>query len=272
MFKAKQKAVKVLIALLLLFFAVLCLYPFLYMLLMSFTTSRSLRLSLDSLSFDFANYLAVFEQVDFFNAFKNSLIITAASCLLNDLVSAMAAYGFAKKRFRGSRLIFTIFMLTMMVPGQSFVIPVFVIMRQLDWVSTYQALILVNTGAFGVFLIRSFMGGVPDELLESAKIDGCGETRIFVSIVLPLIRPALVALTIFTFINTWNDFLWPLVVALDSEMYTLQVVLASLKRAYVANYGLIMAGATLSFLFPFVLYLFLQKLFIEGIAISGIKG
>ena len=116
------------------------------------------------------------------------------------------------------------------------------------------------------------MGKVPDELLEAARLDGCGELRLLFSIVLPLIKPVLVSLTIFTFITCWNDFLWPLVIAPEENMQTLTLAIATLKGNYTTNYGLVMAGSTLSFLPPFILYIFLQKQFVEGIALSGTTG
>lgn len=116
------------------------------------------------------------------------------------------------------------------------------------------------------------MDTVPDELLEAAKVDGCPEYRIFVQIVIPLIKPVLISLVVFTFVTSWNDFLWPLVSTSNSDMYTLTVALSLLKTQYQTNYGLIMAGATVSFIFPFIMYVFLQKQFVEGIALSGIKG
>ena len=116
------------------------------------------------------------------------------------------------------------------------------------------------------------MDSVPDELLEAAKVDGCPEYRIFIQIVIPLIKPALISLVVFTFVTSWNDFLWPLVSTTDSSMYTLTVSLSLLKTQYATNYGLVLAGAAVSFVFPFILYVFLQKQFVEGIALSGIKG
>lgn len=163
-------------------------------------------------------------------------------------------------------------MLTLMIPGQVTMIPVFIIMKKLGLLNTYFALIVVILNAFGVFLIRQFMEGVPDELLEAAKVDGCPEFLIFLKIVVPLIKPVLVSLVVFTFVTSWNDFMWPLVSTSKSEMYTLTVSLSLLRTQYQTSYGLIMAGATVSFMFPFVLYAFLQKQFVEGIALGGVKG
>ena len=145
-------------------------------------------------------------------------------------------------------------------------------MNKMNLLNTYFSLVVLILNAFGVFLLRSFMDSVPDELLEAAKVDGCPEYRIFIQIVIPLIKPALISLVVFTFVTSWNDFLWPLVSTTDSSMYTLTVSLSLLKTQYATNYGLVLSGATVSFVFPFILYVFLQKQFVEGIALSGIKG
>ena len=127
-------------------------------------------------------------------------------------------------------------------------------------------------GAFGIFLMRQFMEGLPNELLEAAEIDGCGEVRRFVTIVLPLVQPALITLTIFTFNGAWNNFLWPLIINTRSSMNVLTITMATLSSNQTTNYGMVMAGATLTFVFPFLLYVFLQKQFVEGVAMGGVKG
>ncbi|AET61025.1 binding-protein-dependent transport systems inner membrane component [Paenibacillus terrae HPL-003] len=184
----------------------------------------------------------------------------------------MAAYGFAKKQFAGKRTLFFLYVVTLMVPSQATLIPQFMLIRELNMLNTYIGLVLPVINAFGVFLLRQFMTEVPDELLAAADIDGSGEIRKFFSIVLPLLRPAIVALTIFTFITTWNDFIWPLVITTDQGMRTLPLALSILKGNYTTNYGLVMAGSLLTFLPPFLLYQILQRQFIQGIALSGIKG
>ena len=138
--------------------------------------------------------------------------------------------------------------------------------------NTHLVLALPVVNAFGVFLVRQFMVNIPDELIEAARIDGCSEFKIYYSIVLPLIKPVLVSLTVFTFITTWNDFIWPLISITDSNKSTLTLALAALQGNYATKYGLVMAGAALVFLPPFILYILLQKQFVEGIALSGVKG
>ncbi|WP_312430714.1 carbohydrate ABC transporter permease [Lacrimispora sp.] len=271
--KAKWGIWSVLAFLVIAFFALLCIFPFIYMILMSFTQSSTLTIRLSDMSFsNISNYYYVLISSNFTRALVNSIIIAGFSCFFNCLISAMAAYGFGKKDFPGKRFIFSLYMLTLMVPGQVTLIPVFVIMRKLNLLNTYFSLIVLIINAFGVFLIKQFMDGVPDELLEAAQIDGCPDYRIFLNIVIPLLKPVLVSLTIFTFVNTWNNFLWPLVAVTKSEMYTLTVALSLLKTQYSVNYGFIMAGSAITFIFPFVLYVVLQKQFVEGIALSGVKG
>ena len=261
-----------LLALLLGALAIIAFFPFVYMLLLSFTKSDSLRFKLSDIALNLDNYRDVFTRINFMTPLKNSVIVAIVTCLLNCVLCAMAAYGLEKKRFTGSKTVFAIYLATLAVPGQVTMIPVFLMMRDLGLMNTFVALILPSCDAFGVFLIKQFMGSVPDALLEAAEIDGAGEIYKFTQIVIPLITPALVSLTVFTFISSWNNFLWPLVICTDSNMHTLTVALSLLKGRFETNYGLVMAGSTMTFIFPFLLYVFLQKQFVEGIALSGIKG
>ena len=194
------------------------------------------------------------------------------ACFIVCLTSSMAAYAFAKKRFFGRDKIFYLFLMTMIIPTESLLIPTFLIVKEMGLLNTFTGLTLPLYSAFGVILIRSFMKGLPDDLLEAADIDGCGEVRKFVTVVLPLIKPALISLTIFTFISAWGSLLWPLVTA-SGDMTTVTTAVANMKsNNHKTNYGAMMAASTIAFMPPFVLYLFLQKQFVEGIALSGIKG
>lgn len=254
-------------------FSFICIAPFIYMILMAFTHASSPMLKLSEVNFtDFSNFYHVFVKSDFVRALTNSAIVVGCSCFFNCLIASMAAYGFEKKNFPGKEAVFRVYLLTLMIPGQVTMIPVFIMMNKLGLLNTYFALVVLILNAFGVFLIRQFMEGVPDELLEAAQVDGCPEILIFFRIVIPLIKPVLISLVVFTFVTSWNDFLWPLVSTSNSSMYTLTVALSLLKTQYAINYGLVLAGAAVSFMFPFVLYVFLQKQFVEGIALSGIKG
>ncbi|MFI3201278.1 MAG: carbohydrate ABC transporter permease [Eubacteriales bacterium] len=253
-------------------FAIFAFIPFVYMVMLSFTQSESLSFNWSDLTLDFSNYLYVLNQSGFLRALLNSIYVAFMTCLLNNIICTMAAYSFAKKEFTGRKFTYGIYIATLAIPGQVTLIPLFTIMKELSLLNTYTALILPSINAFGVFLITQFMKDFPDELLEAGKIDGAGELRTFLGIVVPLVKPVIISLTVFTFISSWNNFLWPLVAASSDETKTLTVALSILKGHYTTNYGLVMAGATLSFLFPFTLYVVLQKQFVEGIALSGIKG
>ena len=253
-------------------FAMLCVLPLLYMVAVSFTDSETLYIKLKDLRPDISNYVYAITKRNFGLALKNSVITVVGSCLLVDIVSTMAAYGFEKKPVPGKETLFQGYIATMMIPGQVILIPMFMMMNRAHLSNTYAALILPMVGAFGIFLMRQFMVAVPNELLEAAEIDGCGEARRFVTIVIPLVQPALITLTIFTFNAAWNNFLWPLIINTRSEMRVLPVTMSTLASNSTTNYGMVMAGATLTFLFPFVLYIFLQRQFVEGIALGGVKG
>ena len=268
----KFEPIRWILALVLLAFTVAAIYPFVYMFLLSLSQSRSLILRFDPDDISLINYQRIFINFNFFRYLINSIIVSGGAVLAVNIICSMAAYGFAKKRFPGKVLLFTIVMATLMIPRQVTLIPSFLIMMHMNLLNTYAALIIPAIGAFGIFMLHQFMHGVPDDLLEAAKIDGCGEVRIFVSIVLPLLKAALIALTVFVYLGTWNDFIWPLVTITDTNMQTLILALSLLQGLYATHYGLVMAGATLSFIPPFLLYVFLQKQFVQGVALSGIKG
>lgn len=242
------------------------------MILTSFTQKRIMSASFDFSSMDLRNFKNLLSNFPVLTYVKNSLIVVFCACFFNVVTATMAGYAFAKKKFPMKEGIFWLYLATLMLPGQVILIPVFTIMKQMNLLNTYPALFLVILDAFGVFLMRQFMEGIPDELIESAKIDGCGELRIFLQIIVPLSKPVIVSLVVFTFITSWNDFIWPLVMVTKDEMKTLTLGLSMLQNNYVSNYGLVMAGATVAFIFPFILYCILQRKFVEGIALSGIKG
>lgn len=260
------------INLLLALMVVASIYPFIFMFLTSLTQKRIMTATFDFSTMDLSNYKTLFSNFSLFTYVKNSLVVVICACFFNVVIASMAGYAFAKKNFPLKEPIFFLYLATLMMPGQVILIPVFTLMRNMGLLNTYPALFLVILDAFGVFLMRQFMEGIPDELIEAARIDGCGEARIFTSIIIPLTKPVSVSLIVFTFITSWNDFIWPLVLVTRDEMKTLTLALANLSSNYGTNYGLVMAGATIAFLFPFVLYCFLQKEFVEGIALSGIKG
>ncbi|MEI6856606.1 carbohydrate ABC transporter permease [Psychrilyobacter sp.] len=247
--------------------------PFLYMFVTSLRvtyTAYNFKFALDDLTLK--NYREIFYNTDFIIYFFNSLFISLSGVVLNVVFSSMAGYAFAKLEFKGKEKIFFFMLLTLIIPSQVTLLPLYVIMRHLGWLNTYQALILPLPTAVGVFIMRQSILKVPRDLMDAARIDGCSEWRIFVEVVLPLIKPAIIALSIFTFIGAWNEFLWPLIATTSNSMRTLTVGMASMNAQYTVNYGLVMAGATMTFLPSFIFYILLQRQFEEGVALSGLKG
>lgn len=270
--KNKHKGLKIFLGIIILLIALSAIIPFVIMFLFSLTQKTELNLVFNPQEFSLKNYVMIFTGMKIGRYLLNSTIVVVGSCFFNNVICAMAAYAFAKKRFPGRDKLFFVYLASMMIPSQVTLIPVFVIIKKLGLINTYTALMIPFVNAFGVFLIRQFMVNVPNELLEAAKIDGCGEVYMFTRIVIPLIKPVLISLTIFTFITAWSNYLWPLVLTTSDTMQTLTLAVATLQGNFSINYGLVMTGATLSFLPPFILYVILQKQFVEGIALSGIKG
>jgi multiple sugar transport system permease protein len=220
-----------------------------------------------------ANYGTWFGQLDFGQFFTNSLFVAVVTVLGNMVFCSMVGYALAKMEFNGKRLLFALVMLTLMVPGVVTFVPLFVMVSRLGLVNTYAGLILpFVTAPIGVFLMRQFMQGIPDALLEAARIDGAGEWRIFARIVIPLCGPALATLGILTFLSSWNNFLWPLVAAQTQDKYTLPIALSLYSTGQNAtDYGLLLAGSVLVIAPILVLFVFLQKWFIRGVATTGLK-
>lgn len=247
--------------------------PFLYMLITSLkVTYNSFDFSLSLSSLTFQNYLEIFNNKSFVRYFMNSVFISTCGVILSLAFSSLAGYAFAKMDFKGNDKIFFFMIMTLIIPSQVTMIPLYIIMKNLNWINTYWALILPIPTAFGVFIMRQAILNIPKELLESARIDGYSDFKIFIKIVLPLIKPAIITLSIFTFMGAWNEFLWPLIATTETAMRTLPVGLSTLQTQYVTNYGSMMAAATITFLPPFIFYLILQSKFVEGVALSGIKG
>lgn len=206
-------------------------------------------------------------------AFFNSAIVSTVTTILVIFISALAAYPLARMRFPGRDLVFAILVGSLMVPGVIGLIPLYLLMQQLGWLSTYQALIVPEIAtAFGVFLLRQFFLSLPTELEDAARIDGANSWQIFYRILIPLSQPALAALGIFSFRWAWNDFTWPLIAMNKQEMFTLPVALALLRTAYVAeSYGPIMAGAVVSALPLLVVFILANRHIVEGVQLSGLK-
>ncbi len=220
------------------------------------------------------NFGRLFDQLDFPRFFFNSSLIAIAVTLGNVLFCPMLGYALAKLQWRGKRLIMGLVLATLMVPAGITLIPNFVLMSNLGLVNTYPGLILpFLVGPFGVFLTRQFMYGIPDELLEAARIDGANEWRIFWQIVLPITAPILATLGILTFLGSWNSFLYPLVMAQEPDMYTLPVALATFATGqYQADHGMLMAGSLVLVLPVLIIFILFQRWITEGIATTGLKG
>ncbi|MFU8876187.1 carbohydrate ABC transporter permease [Micromonospora sp. SL4-19] len=219
------------------------------------------------------NFRGLFSRLDFPLYFFNSALVAALVMVGNLLFCSLVGYALAKLRYPGKRALFLAVLGMLMVPGMVTFVPQFVLVSNMGLTNTYAGLILpFLVGPFGVFLMRQFLQSIPDELIEAARVDGAGEFRIFWRVVLPLCRPALAALGILTFLASWNNFLWPLVVATTEDKYTLPVALALYSVGEnERNYGLLLAGAVVVVLPVLVVFVLLQRHFLRGIATTGIK-
>lgn len=217
-------------------------------------------------------YERLFSERPFGRVILNSLLLASITTLVQLFTSATAAYAFSRLPFRGQAAVFAVYLATMMIPLQVLIVPLFVELKAFGLLNTYLgALLPTFASAFGIFLLRQAINQVPRELDEAATIDGAGHVRIFTSIVLPNIRPALATLVVFAFMGSWNSFLWPLVVLRSPELQTLPVALAALQGQYTTEWDIVMAGSVVSVLPMLALYIFAQKYVIQGVASSGIK-
>ncbi|QXD15156.1 carbohydrate ABC transporter permease [Rhodocaloribacter litoris] len=219
------------------------------------------------------HYGELFTRLNMGRYLFNSTLIAVAVTLLSLLLNSMAGYAFAKLRFPGRDRLFRTLLAAMVVPVQVAMLPLFLLMKYLGLVNTYAGVIIPGMASiFGIFLIRQYALSVPGSLIEAARIDGAGEFRIYWSVVLPLLRPVLVTLALFTFMGAWNDFMWPLIVLTDHDMYTLPVALATFSREHVQDTERMMAGAVLTVLPVLVVFLALQRYYLQGIMVGGMKG
>jgi len=219
------------------------------------------------------NYVDLFSSINFGRPFLNTVIVASSITFLSVLLSSMAGYAFAKFRFKGRDKLFFLILTTLMVPGQMTMIPVFLLLRYLGLLNTYTGLILPGAvSVFNIFFMRQFIITIPNDLIEAARIDGARESYIFFKIILPLSKPALTTISIFTFTGSWNSFLWPLIVAQDERMYTLPVAVSVLAGQYGENIAIQMAGSCIVITPILIFFLFAQRYFIKGIALTGLKG
>ena len=219
------------------------------------------------------NYRELFVRAGMGRYFANSLMVSIAVTLVSVLLNTMAGYAFAKLQFKGRDRTFRALLAALVIPGQVAMMPLFLLLKQMGLVNTYMGAIVPGMAAiFGIFLVRQYARSIPDELLEAARIDGAGEWRIFFQIVLPALKPILVTLAIFSFLGAWNDFMWPLIVLSDESLQTLPVALASLSREHVMDYELMMAGSVVTILPVLLLFLVLQRYYIQGLLLGSVKG
>ena len=219
------------------------------------------------------NYERALNSMPFDRFYLNSLIVAGSVTVLQLFTSSLAAFAFARLRFKGRNLLFVLYLGTLMIPFPVLLIPNFLIVRQLGWYDTYQALILPPAfSAFSTFLLRQHYLNLPMELDDAARIDGASSLRIWWNIVLPMTKATLAALAIFIFLNSWNDFLWPLVVTNSESMRTVPVGLNSFQGQYSVRWNLLMAAAVVAMLPVLIVYIFAQKWFVRGIALTGISG
>jgi multiple sugar transport system permease protein len=250
--------------------------PFVWMLVSSFKPEAEIRRVPSTWipeSTTLENYEILFTELDFPTFFLNSAIVALAVTVGNMVFCSMLGYALAKLEFPGKRAVFAVVLGTLMIPGVVTFIPLFVLTTKMGLSNTLTGMILPFLAApFGVFLMRQFISALPDELIQAARIDGAGELRIFASVILPLCGPALATLGILTFLGSWNNFLWPLVVAQTEEKYTLPVALALYAIGQNATeYGLLLAGSVAVVVPVLVIFLFLQRHIMQGIAMTGIK-
>jgi alpha-1,4-digalacturonate transport system permease protein len=220
----------------------------------------------------FSNYTDALKTYGFATFFRNSVFVTFGATALTLLINSMAAFAFAKYNFRGREGLFIMTLAMLMIPLQVILIPIYQVITKLHMVNNFWGLIIPAAATpTGVFILRQYMLTIPDEIIESARLDGAGDFRIFLRIILPLAKPALAVVTIFSIMWRWNDFLWPLIVAQDSKYYTLPVALAILNGQLSVPYNLVLAMSVLSLLPVIIMFIFMQRQIAQGIAQTGIK-
>lgn len=276
---AHKKAVagKICVYIILIFLALVMIIPFLWMLSASIKSDREV-FQMNPFVWipenpKWSNYKEIWTKIPFATFVGNTVYLTIVVTALQLLTSSFAAYSFAKLEFKHKNGLFLAYIATIAMPWQVYMVPQFIMMRKMGLNDKLLAIICLQAfSAFGVFMMKQFYEGIPDDLCEAARIDGMSEYRIYAKIMLPLSKPALSTLTIFTFVTTWNDYLGPLIYLKSQEKKTIQLGLKMFISQYSSDYGLIMAGSVLSLIPVLLMFLFLQKYFVEGVASTGLKG
>lgn len=254
--------------------AVAMFFPFLWTVVTSISSGAGLSASPQLIPDDpsLSAYAELFENTPFLRVIANSLGLAIATTIAQVVTGALAAYCFSRLPFRGSNLVFAVYLATMMIPVQVLIVPLFIEIKMLGLLNTHIGALLPGlAAAFGVFLLRQAMNAVPRELDEAAKIDGASHFRIFGTIILPLIGPALATVSVFAFMSSWNSFLWPLIVLRTPELQTLPIALAGLQGQYTTQWDVLMAGSVISVIPMVLIYIFAQRYVIQGVASTGIK-
>jgi multiple sugar transport system permease protein len=255
---------------------VVFLFPFVWMVSTSLTTTDQLFQLPPNLipnPVDTSAYERLFTQVPIGRWLLNSIGVSLAVTFLQVMSSAMAAYAFTRLTFRFRNAIFVLFLATLMVPFQVMIVPLFIELRYLGLLDSYAGLVIPEMAMpFGVFLLRQAFLGLPRELEEAAFVDGASHVRVFLTLVLPLSKPAIATVAVFSFMGSWNNFLWPLIVINSPELMTLPLGLSSLSSRFVTDWNLLLAGATISVLPIVAVFLFAQRYVLQGVAMSGLKG
>lgn len=268
---------KITVYVILLIITIVMIIPFLWMLSASIKSDREVFLMNPFVWIPevpkWDNYIKIWTKIPMLKFVENTVLLTIIVTILQLLTSSFAAYSFAKLEFKHKNLLFLAYISTIAMPWQVYMVPQFIMMRSMGLNDKLLAMICLQAfSAFGVFLMKQFYEGIPSELCEAARIDGMSEYKIYAKIMLPLSKPALSTLTIFTFVNTWNDYLGPLIYLKTENKKTIQLGLKMFIGQYSSEYGLIMAGSVLSLIPVIIVFLCLQKYFVEGVASTGLKG
>ncbi len=219
------------------------------------------------------NYVEAWKAVPFGRFYLNSIFVAVCQTFGVLLTSSWAAYAFSRLRFPGRDKLFFLYLVTLMIPGAVTMIPTFILMRLIGWVDTYKALIIPGIfSAYGTFLLRQFFMSIPTDLEDAARIDGCNKLGIYRHVIVPLSKPAMATLATFTFIGSWNNFMWPLIMINSMEKKTLPIGLASFQGLYSTDWTLLMAASVIVMMPTLIVFLFNQRFFVEGIKLTGIKG
>jgi multiple sugar transport system permease protein len=222
--------------------------------------------------FTWRNYAELFTRLQLARYFWNSTLVAVSATLVSLIINSMAGYAFAKLRFRGRERVFQTLLAALVIPAQVGMLPLFLLLKAMGLVNTMVGVVVpFMAGIFGIFLIRQYALSIPDDLLDAARVDGAGEFHIFRTIVLPVIRPILATLAVFTFLSAWNEFMWPLIVLSDEAKYTLPVALASLSGEHVQDTELMMAGSVLTVLPVILVFLALQRAYMRGVMMGSVK-